>query len=181
VGIPEPSTTTDGDGNYLFRSLKPATYRVAELVEDGWTATGPVSLEAVVSLDEDTKADFFDFAGGNITGIVWNDFNADGIRDTDPDTGELIEPGLPGWTVFLDFNNDRLLDPTEPSTTTDANGSYLFTNLPADDYEVTEVVPPGWDISPHYDSRQTAAVTALQTTSLATSRISTPAMVRSAA
>jgi hypothetical protein len=40
--------------------------------------------------------------------------------------------GLSGWTVWLDVNRDRQLDPGDPVTTTDANGTYFFdtTNVP---------------------------------------------------
>jgi hypothetical protein len=41
--------------------------------------------------------------------------------------------GLGGWTVWLDLNKDRLLDPGDPVTTTAADGNYSFdtTNVPA--------------------------------------------------
>lgn len=36
------------------------------------------------------------------------------------------ENGIAGWTVYLDLDNDRVLDPGEPSTVTAANGTYLL-------------------------------------------------------
>ena len=44
--------------------------------------------------------------------------------------------------------------------------SYSFTGLPAGDYEVFEVVPSGWEVSPGFDNKQTAAVVALQQTTV---------------
>jgi RHS repeat-associated protein len=54
------------------------------------------------------------------------------------------EPGLGGWTVYLDQNHDGKLDPGDPSTTTDAQGHYAFTNLLPGNYTVAEVGQPGW-------------------------------------
>ena len=77
------------DGDYLIRYLKPGTYRVGEVVQSGWSATAPVSLDVQVTQSHDTKADFFNFGGGDIVGTVWNDLNADGVRDVDPGYGRV--------------------------------------------------------------------------------------------
>ncbi len=61
---------------------------------------------------------------------VWYDFDKDGLQDTD-------EPGVAGVTVYLynDANTNGVIDGTESNTiirrtVTDANGFYLFTDLP---------------------------------------------------
>ncbi|MFO0954167.1 MAG: SdrD B-like domain-containing protein [Isosphaeraceae bacterium] len=156
-GVPEPTSVTNIDGIYTFSKLVPDTYRVSQVVQPGWEATSPASQDLTAVLNRTVKADFFDFSGGAIDGTVWNDLNADGIRDTGPG-GEFTDPGLPGWTVFLDLDNNRFLDAGEPSTVTDTNGFYHFENLPEGDYEVTEIKPADWDVSPGYDIKQTAAV-----------------------
>lgn len=162
AGTPEPSVVTNVDGDYVINHLIPGTYRVSEVVQSGWTPTTPASQDVDVRLDHDTRANFFNFAGGDIMGTVWNDVDQDGIRATDPGTGEFTEPGLASWTMFLDLNNNLALDPAEPTTLTDANGSYSFVNLPAGDYEVTELLPDGWEPTKHFDIRQTASVVAQQ-------------------
>ena len=48
-----------------------------------------------------------------------------------------------GETVYLDANNNGLLDPTELSTTTDNTGSYQFSNVPVGAYIVRQVLPSG--------------------------------------
>ena len=50
------------------------------------------------------------------------------VRYTRWDDGE---PGLEGWTVYLDANGNGQLDPDERSTTTGANGDYTLAELPA--------------------------------------------------
>ncbi len=72
-----------------------------------------------------------------ITGQAFTDLNASGIKQTGA-------PGLSGWTIYLDANNNGMLDAGETSTTTDSNGNYSFPNLDAGTYTVREVVPPTW-------------------------------------
>ena len=162
AGTPEPSAVTNVDGDFVISHLIPGTYRVSEVVQSGWAPTASVSQDVTVFKDQDNKVDFFNFSGGEIVGTVWNDLNGDGIRATDPVSGEFTDPGLASWTVFLDLNNNRSADPDEPSTLTDVNGSYSFSNLPEGDYEVTEIQPAGWDVPKKFDIRQTAAVVARQ-------------------
>ena len=86
-GTPEPSVETDPiTGEYTFNAVSPGLYRVSEIVQAGWTPTAPASQYVTVA-DSDSKADFFNFAGGDIVGTVWNDINQDRIRDVDPGTG----------------------------------------------------------------------------------------------
>jgi subtilisin family serine protease len=75
---------------------------------------------------------------GEIHGIKWNDLDGDGTQDED-------EPGLEGWTIYLDDNQNGQLDVGEESTLTDANGEYEFTNLDAGTYTVAEEQQSGWE------------------------------------
>lgn len=72
-----------------------------------------------------------------IRGTIFNDANANAARDT----GEGI---LAGRTVWLDADNDKVLDATERKMTTDGNGNYAFTGLAAGTYRVRQVLPSGW-------------------------------------
>ena len=67
----------------------------------------------------------FSTSNGSIQGTIWNDNNANGIRETDLMTGEFTEPGLEGWTVYLDLNNNLAFDSGEP-TDTHGRGWQLF-------------------------------------------------------
>jgi hypothetical protein len=77
-------------------------------------------------------------AAGTIDGIVWNDADGDGVRESG-------EAGLAGWTVFLDTNRNGALDSGETSTVSSSNGAYTFTTLAAGTYTVAEVLPTGWE------------------------------------
>ena len=76
---------------------------------------------------------------GSIGDLVWDDLNGDGLQDPG-------EPGIPGVLVLL-AGPDGLMR----STTTDANGHYLFDGLCAGSYwlEVeTGTLPPGYSPTP---------------------------------
>jgi hypothetical protein len=51
--------------------------------------------------------------------------------------------GLSGVTVFVDLNGNGVLDPGEPSASTDTNGTYSIPNLTAGSYTVGVVSTPG--------------------------------------
>ena len=84
-----------------------------------------------------TGENFGDFKLGTISGTVFNDLSG---------TGTLTagDPGLAGWTVYLDANNNGFLNPGEVSTVTAANGTSSFTGLGPGTYSVREVAPAGW-------------------------------------
>jgi len=72
-----------------------------------------------------------------IRGTKWNDLNDNSARDPG-------EPGLAGWTIYLDTNNNGMRDTGEPTQTTDANGDYVFASLAAGTYTVAERPQRGW-------------------------------------
>src|SRR4051812_49899643 len=57
------------------------------------------------------------------SGVVFNDVDGDGAIDAG-------EPGLAGWTVYQDQNNNGVVDGQDRSTATDASGSYTLTLFP---------------------------------------------------
>ncbi len=72
-----------------------------------------------------------------IRGTTWNDRNGNGSKD-------VGEPGLSGWTIYLDGNENGQFDAGETSTVTDGDGNYRFANLRPGSYTVLEVLQPGW-------------------------------------
>jgi len=148
----EKFSLTNVDGDYSITGLLGGTYPVAVQVKPGWIPTSPAERNVAVQTNKKTRSDYFAFAGGDLTGTVWSDFGNDGTRDKDS-AGNFTDPGLAGWTVYLDRNGNAILDSSEPSTKTDANGFYKFANLNPDAYEVREILPAGWTATrQHSDS-----------------------------
>ncbi|QDV68641.1 Serine-aspartate repeat-containing protein D precursor [Rosistilla carotiformis] len=72
-----------------------------------------------------------------VKGAKFEDLNANGVRDPG-------EPGLAGWTIFVDTNGNRVLDTGEISDTTDSDGVYTISNVPAGSVDIVEVGKSGW-------------------------------------
>jgi hypothetical protein len=82
------------------------------------------------------------------SGMKFNDLDADGIRDfIGGPTGHnsVDEPGLSGWTIYVDYNENYVLDAGEPSAVTDALGTYVIWNsINPGAWQVKEVPQAGW-------------------------------------
>ena len=74
----------------------------------------------------------------SISGLQFNDLNGNGALDGG-------EPGLAGWTVYLDLDHDHVLDGGEPSTLSGPTGAFTLNNVPAGNYSLTQIVPAGWE------------------------------------
>ncbi len=75
---------------------------------------------------------------GSIEGLAYEDLVVNQVYDQG-------EPLLVGVQVFLDLNNNGILDSSEPSTRTDALGKYQFTQLPAEkSYSIRAQAPVGF-------------------------------------
>jgi hypothetical protein len=80
---------------------------------------------------------------GAINGSVYEDFDADGVRDP-ASYGLSAEPPLKNWGVYLDANRNALRDSGEVMFMTDAKGKFVFPLLPAGTYRVRELLSPGY-------------------------------------
>jgi hypothetical protein len=155
---PVRTTTTDAFGNYVFNDLLPTSsnrWQVEFVQPSGYTNTAVANNNSGGdATDSDIEDDVTDRtaifilkadqremnvdagfvqtmpAGALKLGDkVWRDSDADGIQDTG-------EPGVAGVTVALYRNGADGLPGTADdvlvtTTTTDANGNYLFPNLAA--------------------------------------------------
>lgn len=127
--VSDENIRIDGDAGTrtLVVTPKPdqsGTSRITLTVSDG-ALTTTSTFELSVALP------------ATIQGLKWHDQNSNRVRDAG-------EPLLPDVTVFLDANENRILDTGEQSVATDANGRFAFEGLAAGTYLVTEVVQDGW-------------------------------------
>lgn len=72
-----------------------------------------------------------------IRGVVWHDQDESRRRET-------LEPGLSGWSVFVDLDGDGECDLGEPSVMTDSSGRYSFTLNVTGSVTIREALKPGW-------------------------------------
>ena len=54
------------------------------------------------------------------------------------------EPGLLGWTIYIDENDNDVFDFGEPSDVTNLAGNYILEDLEAGTFVVREVLQPFW-------------------------------------
>lgn len=145
----EPSAKSLADGSYSLLT-NPGNHTLRQEQLTNWHETQPGNGYALAIGDGAVLPgrDFGSWADpSEIRGIKWNDLNANGVRDTS-------EPGLPGWTVYIDLNNNALLDASDRTTTTladnpatttvDESGTYSFADLIPGDYSIRDVPLTGW-------------------------------------
>jgi serine-aspartate repeat-containing protein C/D/E len=133
------TATTDASGNFSFTNLPAGAYVLSEVVPAGSVQTLPGG-GAGINIDKLTpgqNATGFLFgnhvaAGASISGVKFNDANANGVRDT----GEL---GLAGVSIKLKTPSGQTL-----LTTTDSTGAFSFTGLAAGAYVLSEIIPAGY-------------------------------------
>ncbi|MEL7060841.1 MAG: SdrD B-like domain-containing protein, partial [Acidobacteriota bacterium] len=143
TGAVVATTLTDAEGRFEFPGVDQDDFTVVVTDSAGvLSSLDPTTPGAVntFSTASTTAGDFFGESfgyrrAGTIGDTVWRDSNADGVKDAD-------EVGIAGIAVDLwfDANGNGVFDPASDSlalsTTTDASGNYLFTDLVAGTYFV---------------------------------------------
>ena len=139
-GGPEPSI-----GEELFGE---AALNLTAIFEDAGLnpcfSFGQISLHGRAS--ESDSASMQDLVGPvpllvrscTAEGVKYHDLNGNGNQDAG-------EPGLEGFRIWADYDNDGVLDAGEPFDDTDADGDYLITGIdpPDGDYSLREKLTAG--------------------------------------
>ncbi|HVA45504.1 MAG TPA: SdrD B-like domain-containing protein [Pirellulales bacterium] len=134
----DPTATTDSSGNYSFRGITPGTYKVYEELPTSISLTMPSQSVTVAANNTDSGVNFAEQP--SIKGTVFTDTTGSGVLESG-------EAGVAGQTVFLNNDNSGAPDASNPSTVTDSNGNYSFSDLAAGTYKVDVVPPAGTTIT----------------------------------
>jgi hypothetical protein len=127
----------------VFNNLTPGQqYSVTEQPTSGWQLTG-LSCNNVTQ--QGATATVTPTPGQSITCTFTNTKlrSIGGIKYTS-NADSSLGPVLSGWTIFIDSNNNGVLDNGEASDVTEADGSYSFTDLLPGSYILKEVLLAGW-------------------------------------
>ncbi len=136
----EPSAVTAADGTYTISGIVPGTWRVKEVAQAGWTQSYPADPdyheEIFTSGAALTNNDFGNWTTATKSGMKFEDMDADGVKDPE-------DTGLAGWTIYVDYDNDGVLDAGEPSAVTAADGTYTISGIVPGTWRVKEVAQAG--------------------------------------
>ena len=147
------TTTTDSTGKYFF-DVAPGSYSVVFTPPTGYvvspkdqggddakdndidSTTFTTAIVTVAAGQQNLTLDAGLYQKASLGDKVWLDCDADGIQDAN-------EPGVAGVTVQLKSAAGTVVS----TTTTDASGNYLFSNLTPGTYSVTFVKPANYSFT----------------------------------
>ncbi|MGB7347302.1 MAG: SdrD B-like domain-containing protein [Pirellulaceae bacterium] len=156
-GITVAEAITRADGGYFFDDVPRGNYRIVEFTPagllDGESHTGLIDglrvgnavdgglIQGITLTPGGTGVEynFCEAAPATISGNVYEDNSDDGVRDAGED-------GIAGVLISLVDDNNVIV----ATTTTDANGHYVFTGILPGQYSLVETQPV-----PYYDGIDT--------------------------
>jgi hypothetical protein len=137
----DPYTVSGAGGAWSITGLNPGTYTVVQVAPPGWNRSVPASSTYTVTVDTNQKVTGLNFGAsqlGTIAGTIFYDIGG---------TGTLVagDPGLAGFTMFIDNNANGVFDPgIDSQFTANAAGQFSITGFAPGTYYVGETVPAGW-------------------------------------
>lgn len=134
----EASAVTDTLGRYALQGLALGGHRITVLTPDGWTITPAPALQVTLDAQApDATRNLGAFALASLSGTVFDDANANGVRDAG-------EAALAGRQVLFDLNGNGEADAGEQAATTDAAGRYQMGGLKPGAGRVVLFAGDGW-------------------------------------
>jgi hypothetical protein len=112
----------------------PEGWTVSYLDVDGYVMTAAISVDVTFGPGEMVRAvTFGNWEESEKSGTKFHDLNANGVWDDG-------EPGLEGWTMFVDYDGSGTKDAGEPYDVTDANGDYTITGIKPGTFQIYEIL-----------------------------------------
>ena len=126
-------TTLTSTGSYSFINVPVGATIIRQVLPSGYTQTSPSGgLGIHVSVT----------SGGTLTGENFTDKPP--VVVTTGSVSGTVTGGPAGETLFLDANNNGLLDPGELSTTTSSAGAFSFASVSVGSYVLRQVLGGGY-------------------------------------
>ena len=143
----EPNVLTAADGTYRFGGLGKGLYRVRRLATRELVQTTPFGVTRIktgamtpAGVNMGVARVKFAANSSSIAGHAFNDTDGNGKQDG-------TEPNAGAKTVYIDANNNGLLDGNETSVQTNRAGNFGFTGLAGGTYRVRRVFSAGFHAS----------------------------------
>jgi hypothetical protein len=159
------TTVTDAAGKFAFTDVPPGTYDIEEVLEAGvYTKHVTVITGVEVVSGEETVLEeeyFLNYELGSLSGLKYNDVNANGVLDEGVDT-PWDGTDIP-ITVML-FKDGAQID---SDIIDSSDGTFEFSGLEPGVYEVTEIIPEGKDIKTKADTTLEVTVVSGENTEMA--------------
>ena len=136
----EPKAVIGADGAFTLSGVLEGPVAIRASVVPGWIVTNyPNGYIATTPADNQQPApvNFAAIQLGSVAGMVFDDANGNARRDGN-------EAGFAGAAVWLDLNDNGVLDSGEPSATADAAGQFVISNVPAGTYRLRTAAQAGY-------------------------------------
>jgi len=95
AGNPVQTKVSNVDGEYVFANVGPGSYTIEATIPEGDGVSQSADPVTTSSGNDVSSEDFGLYHQSSISGVIFTDENADGVKDAG-------EAGLQGWTVNLD-------------------------------------------------------------------------------
>lgn len=136
----ERRTITNSSGEYAFDNLAAGFHVVRVVKPNGWRYMSTSTDNHIISLATGQNVSGKNFVYTQrimIAGVVFDDKNGNGTKDAG-------ENGINGRRVWVDLNNNAMIDAGEPGGYLGSRGMFGFEDLVAGTYTVRAEAIAGW-------------------------------------